>query len=763
VDRAFGGVPYLAVAVALATPVGAQTAAGQPQPSNPPIGAAEPATPPASGLGDIVVTAQRRSESAQKAALSIVAVSGDALRAAGVNNIDALARQTAGIEIQPSGGPYTTFTVRSVSNLSGNAFSDPSIAVNISGVYLATPTTFRGLFYDLDRVELLKGPQGTLYGRNATGGAINIIPNRPSFRLSADLAVDVGNYDHFDATGAINLPASDSVAFRLAGQHAHHSGYLSLGTNDEDVNAVRGSALFKPAPSLSILLSADWAHEGGKGPGATLRKACSTLGRPGVSCFVADPYTDVGDLPQFYTSVGIAPQSRNPYLDNIYYGFGANLDWTTSLGTVSLVGGYRKSDIDFNSTATSWQIKERQRPTQRSVEARLASPAGQRFGYVLGAYYLDTTMHATAISESALGGNYSQSFTNLSGWTGALFSQLSFAVTRGFRLVGGARYTYEKKNSNSYRYRVLVRGPDPVIPDPPTSPPALTVIGSRDWNKVNWKAGFEFDAGPRSLVYANASTGFKAGGFYYGPPGFTTYEPENVVSYVVGSKNRFFDNRLQFNVEGFYLTYKNQQVSFVKLVNGFSTLVTENAAKSHAYGFDLDSQLLVTPTTRLGFQAQYLHSRYDDFTYLTLGAPSAARSTCIVGVGTPPNASVNCSGQPTLRSPTWTLVGSLQQAVPLGGGGRLVGTLNVRYEDRYQTDASYLPEAIANATTRLDLTFGYEAPDGAWSLKAYVDNVTDATSITATTQSTSYAANQAFGVRLLPPRTFGVRGQVRFR
>jgi iron complex outermembrane receptor protein len=755
VDRSIIGASLLASAVLVAAPAFAQTASGS-------AAAAGQGAAPEQGLADIVVTAQRRTESAQKAALSIVAVSGDALRAAGVNNIDALARQTAGIEIQPSGGPYTTFTVRSVSNLSGNAFSDPSIAVNINGVYLATPTTFRGLFYDLDRVELLKGPQGTLYGRNATGGAINLIPNRPTFRLGAELAAEGGNYSHLDATAAINLPASDTVAFRIAGQHAHHSGYLSLGTNDEDVNAVRGSALFKPSEDLSIMLSADYAHEGGKGPGATLRKACSTLGRPGVSCFVADPYTDVADLPQFYTSVGIAPQSRHPFLDNVYYGFGLNLDWTTAVGTVSLVGGYRKSDIDFSSTATSWQIKERQHPTQKSIEARLASPSGERFGYVIGAYYLDTTMHANAISESATGGNYSDSFTNLSGWTGALFSQLSYGLTSSLRAVGGVRYTYEKKNSNSFRYRVLVRGPDPIIPDPPLVPPSLSVIGSRDWNKVNWKAGFEFDAGPRSLIYANASTGFKAGGFYYGPPGFTTYEPENVVSYVVGSKNRFFDNRLQLNVEGFYLDYKNQQVSFVKLVNGFSTLVTENAAKSHAYGFDLDSVLLVTPTTRLSFQAQYLRSRYDNFVYLTLGPPAAARTTCVVSAGTPPNGAVDCSGQPTLRSPTWTLVGSVEQGLPLGNGGRLVGGANVRYEGRYQTDASYLPEAIANASTRLNLTFGYEAPDGVWSLKAYVDNVTDATSITATTQSTSYAANQAFGVRLLPPRTYGVRGQVKF-
>jgi len=258
------------------------------------------------------------------------------------------------------------------------------------------------------------------------------------------------------------------------------------------------------------------------------------------------------------------------------------------------------------------------------------------------------------------------------------------------------------------------------------------------------------------------STGFKAGGFYYGPPGFTTYEPEEVTSYVVGSKNRFLDNRLQLNVELFYLEYSNQQVSFVKLVSGSPTLVTENAARSHAYGVDLDSQFLVKPTTRLSFQAQYLRSKYDDFTYLTLGAPAAARTTCTVSAGSPPNSAVDCSGQTTLRSPRWTLVGNIEQTVPLANGSRIVGDVNVRYEDDYQTDVSYLPEALANATARINLSLGYETADSILSVRAYVDNVTDVTSITATTMSTSYPVNQAFGVRLLPPRTYGVRAQVKF-
>ncbi|RYE00851.1 MAG: TonB-dependent receptor, partial [Sphingomonadales bacterium] len=126
------------------------------------------------GLEEIVVTAQRREENLQRAAVSVTAVSGEALATRGVTTAAALTQVAPALQVSPAAGPYTVFTIRSVSNFGGNAFSDPAIAVNLSGVYLATPTAVQGLFYDLERVEVLKGPQGTLYGRNATGGAINI-------------------------------------------------------------------------------------------------------------------------------------------------------------------------------------------------------------------------------------------------------------------------------------------------------------------------------------------------------------------------------------------------------------------------------------------------------------------------------------------------------------------------------------------------------------------------------------------------------------
>ena len=215
----------------------------------------------------ITVTAQRRTEDVQKAALSITAVSGKDLESRGIDQTEALGTLTAGLEVSTSAGPYAIFSIRSVSALSGNAFSDPAVAVNINGVYLATPTVLHGLYYDLERVEILKGPQGTLYGRNATAGAINIIPARPTFTFGGNASIDIGDYHRFNVGGALNIPLSDTIALRVAGQRLRRDGYMSDGTNDDDGEAVRASLLFAPSGDLSILLTGDYAHQGGEGPG----------------------------------------------------------------------------------------------------------------------------------------------------------------------------------------------------------------------------------------------------------------------------------------------------------------------------------------------------------------------------------------------------------------------------------------------------------------------------------------------------------------
>lgn len=704
-------------------------------------------------LTEVVVTAQRREENIQRAALAITAVSGDAIAQGGVTDVQQLSQLTAGLQVTPSGGPYTTFTVRSVSSLAGNAFSDPAVALNINGVYLATPTVVHGLFYDLDRVEVLKGPQGTLYGRNATAGAVNVISRRPQADFHASLGVDIGDYSRRNVNAMVNVPVTDTVAFRVAGQSINRDGYYSDGTSDDDAQAARGSLLLTPTDALSVLLTADYAHLGGHGPGASVRKACAT-----GTCFVGDPWAGIGNSPTLYTSVGLPPQTKNTYDDSDFYGVAGNLDWDTDLGTVTVIGGYRKSKVRYVTTTTSWQLRERQDPSQYSLETRLASKSGSPLQYVVGAFYLNTQMHALANGENATRRNFSDQHTNLDGWVGAAFSQLTYSLTDTFRATGGLRYTHEEKSSNSMRYTVNTVGPDPVIPNPPVGTPANIVIGSQSWDKVNWKAGVEFDAAPRSLLYANVSTGFKAGGFFYGPPGANTYQPERVLSYVLGSKNRFLDNRLQLNAEAFYLDYKDQQVSFVKLIGVASTFVTENAGASHAQGIEVEAEFLATDSTRLGLQGQYLDSKYDRFSYVT-PAPLPSTTACVQA----PSAGqfvIDCSGRRTPRSGEWTALANVEQTIHLSNGARLVGEADARYESGFEGDVNYIPQTRTYPTTRYDLSLSYLAANDRLAVKAYVDNVSDEKTISTITLSNAYAVNGIVAAPLQPPRTYGVRATV---
>lgn len=715
------------------------------------------------GLEEIIVTAQRRTEDVQKAALAITAVSGDELRERGISQTEQLATLSASLHVNTSAGPYATFAVRSVSSLSGNAFADPAVAVNINGVYMATPTVLHGLYYDLERVEILKGPQGTLYGRNATAGAINIIPKRPEFENGGNLYGEVGNLDRFNVGGAVNLALSDQAAFRLAGQRVRRDGYMSDGASDDKGEALRASFLFEPTPELSILLSGDYAHIGGRGPGATIRKECGYVGvSGGGACFVDDPYTGIADLATQYTSVGQAPPTQNQFIDGDYYGAGLNIDWNTGIGTVSFVGGYRESENAYVGTGTSWQLREMQKPKQLSAELRLASDGDGPLQYIFGLYYLDTETDARAQSENLSRLLFSDSFTHVEGWTWAAFSQLTYSLTDALRITGGIRYTYEEKSTDSARYTLAgLTGPDPVIPPGPTGAPAIVLVDERDWNRVNWKAGVEFDAGDASLIYANVSTGFKAGGFYYGPLDAHSYEPEKVTAYALGTKNRFFDNRLQLNAEAFYLDYVDQQVSFVKLIPPSAVLVTENAGKSHAYGVEVETDFLPAPETRLGLQLQYLNAEYDRFQYETIAPPSAT-STCSVS---PPAAgvfSVDCSGNTPARTAKWTAIGSFEQGFPLDNGGRLIADGRVRYQSGFDADTAYQVETKTYDTARVDLGFGYTAPDGAYTLRAFVNNLTDAVTIANATVNTAYNVNHIVGVNLLAPRTWGVQASVNF-
>jgi len=697
-------------------------------------------------LEEIVVTAQRREESLQRAAVSVTAVSGSALATRGVTTAAELTQVAPALQVSPAAGPYTVFTIRSVSNFGGNAFSDPAIAVNLSGVYLATPTAVQGLFYDLERVEVLKGPQGTLYGRNATGGAINILPQRARIGdPGALINLEVGNYARMAASGAVNIPLGERNAVRAAFQILHRNGFFSDGTEDEEGQAARLSYRFEPSSAVTIDIVGDYTHQGGRGGGATVRKRCGT-----DTCFVSDPWTGLSDQDAAYAP--LAPQSDRQFIDSDYYGLLANIDVKTDLGTLTLIPAYRKSNIRYNSTQAGFQILEEQHPDQLSMEARFASPAGDRFGWLIGGYYLHTSASARSNTESAAARTYSDQLINTSGKTAAGFGQLTFAITPAFRVTGGLRYTWERKTSDSERYTVRnVPGPDPVIPVVPVGATAFVVDRSLTFEAVTWRAGVEFDAGPRSLIYANVGTGFKAGGFFLGPPGANSYAPEKVTAYTIGSKNRFFDNRLQLNVEAFLLDYRDQQLGYVKLIPPAVVLVTENIGQVRTKGVEAEAELLVTDTTRVGLQVQWLDARVNELIYNTIATPAATSQCRITGT------IVDCSGLRALRSPEWVFAASLEQSFPLPSGDRIIANLFSRYEGQRELDISYIPETRAGSSTRTDAVLTYRFKAQGVSVSAYVNNIENKVVISNATPNPSYSANGVVAATLRAPRTFGIR------
>lgn len=220
-----------------------------------PTPAPSPAADAPVGLLDIVVTAQRRTENLQKAAIAATAVSGDVLASAGVTKVTELTSLVPALQIVPAAGAYPLFYLRGVGNFAANALSDAAVAFNVDNVYIGRPSSTTGFFYDVDRVEVLNGPQGTLYGRNATGGAINVITHKPDLGvLGGSVSAEYGNYNALRIDGAVNLPLGDTAALRFAATHVRHDGYMKDGTDDQNDIGGRVSLRWDPTENLTRII-----------------------------------------------------------------------------------------------------------------------------------------------------------------------------------------------------------------------------------------------------------------------------------------------------------------------------------------------------------------------------------------------------------------------------------------------------------------------------------------------------------------------------
>lgn len=736
-------------------------------------GASNPTSQADDGLAEIVVTAQRREESLQRAAIAVSAISGDAITDRGVTNADQLSKIVPALVIQPTGGSNVSIYVRGVGATGTGPNNENAIAFAVDGVFMGRPGGTVGNFFDLERVEVLKGPQGTLYGRNSTGGAINLITRKPKLgEIGGNVLFEVGNYNAIKAQAAFSVPLGDTLALRVAGQVVSRDGYLSDGYDDEIGQAIRANLLFQPDDRLSVLLSGSYYNQGGKGVGNVLLPDATVPLAPPTSKRIggADPASRAVMQARFPGQYpGLYLPSDDGYLKGEFWGVSAEVNYDLGFATLTAIPAYRHSTPAYVSYRPGFYNDQMNVDAQFSGELRLASLAGQRFGYVAGLYYFDQDQDASTLNKQSAT-NQAQVLFDISTKSWAAFGQASYSISDSLRVIAGARYTKERKILHA-----LLRSPTNANPNPPYAP----IDGSTTFGKVTWKAGVEFDAGPRSLIYANVATGFKAGGlgqYSATRPDLNAFNPETLTAYTIGSKNRLFGNRVQANIEAFYWQYKDQQLPvIVPRIEDPSSVGQRvlNVGKARFYGVDAEFQVAVGHDGTFNFNVQYLNSKYTSFRYDVaqpgpVGAPRTACATTQIATVPVRQFTIDCSGKPAVNAPEWSLTGGYRHEFPLSEDLNLIASVNSQFQSSRFLSAEYTPGTLQKSYVSSDASLTLEGDGGAWSLTAWVNNIENTVIRNQVFQRTVQGTvtpsgpDVVFYTGLRAPRTYGLRFGAKF-
>ncbi len=527
-------------------------------------GAADAGSAPAGAqagdrLEEVVVTAQRRTENLQKVSIAIATVSGEDIDRQSLNQADEVLKNVPGVVVQGAARGLV-IAIRGLGSDLPPGVGESAVSTNFDGVYNYRAESGLLGYYDLDRVEILRGPQGTLYGRNATGGVVNVQSRNPGRDFGGNVSLEGGNYSLYRVAGAVNAPLGADWAVRASGVSINRKGYSNNGGNDAVGAGGRLKALYKPSEDFSLLLSGEYTHLGGEG----------NSGTPAANFLAGQPYTNA------YSSA--------IFQDYRAYKFSAQLDATAGPGTVTFIPSYQHgAGVVGGDMGMGLEIgKDPIAAVQKSAELRYASLPSSPVTWVAGVYYysLDTGV------DMGQGASYDHTKSS------AVFGQVSFPVAEGTRVLLGAREAQDKK------------GYENVTLNPP--------VNSSTSSAFDWKAGVEHDVSATSMAYATLASGHRPGGFNSFPGAGASFEQESLKSLELGSKNRFLDNRLQVNGDVFYYDYKNYQASdfFFPAGSPFPQLFIYNTGKVKNYGAELDVVAAPSKDDRLNAGVTYLHSRY---------------------------------------------------------------------------------------------------------------------------------------------------------
>lgn len=703
---------------------------------------------------DIIVTAQKRSESVQDIPAAVTALSGDTLVASSVSGLEGLQRLVPNLNIGNSTG-VARIALRGIGLENISTGAEGSVAFHTNGVFISRSAAALSSFYDVERVEVLRGPQGTLYGRNATGGAINVISRSPTDDLSGYLRLTVGNYDTIVTEGAMSGALVEGVVLaRLAFRTTDHDGYgRNVVTGRSIDNARQRSARLtlelRPTEDLKVVLMGDYHRENDRNYGYHY------IG-PGAEDTAGNPVPPLGIL-----LGGVAASNREDYASerdprNRRTFWGVSGEVTAELGAATLrsLTAYRKSKylllVDADSTNLPLVPIDQQEDAEQFSEEIQLSGSGERIDWLIGAFYFYERNFGSQIaplSDAILGapppgtimqGYFGGGVTKTNAVAG--FGQATYKVTDQLNITLGARYSWEKKSVDESIMLDFARPYDPANPIIPLA----SQRDSATFKSFTPRLGVDFQPNEDILLYASYSKGFKSGTYNLGAVQ-QPVRPEKVDAYEIGLKTTFAERAVRANLSAFYYDYTDLQVGKVTA----QVLALENAATATIYG--LEAELRVRPAAALQLDGNiaWLHATFDSYVSADPARPAGDGQTMLGGV-----PAFNLAGNRLSQAPRWSASGGAEYQIALGSGtvtlrGELTWTDRVYFSPFNRVEVSQGAKTKANAF----LTFASE--DERWSASAFIRNIGGKRTIQNALVATPLAGSP-INASLDEPRLYGV-------
>ncbi|MDX3899130.1 MAG: TonB-dependent receptor [Sphingobium sp.] len=730
------------------------------------------------GLQDIVVTAQKRAENLQNVPISVTAVGGSTVQNLQITTLQGLYGKVPNIQLNNfSNTPNSAvITIRGIGVIEPDPYAGNTVSIVIDGVPQYFSMGALVDLYDVERIEILRGPQGTLFGANTTGGVVNIVTNQPSGTFGGKVETTYGNWKRFDIKGALDFPiVGDLLAGKVTVAHTQRDGYVTNAVDGSDmgsrnVTIYRGALKFTPSADFDATLGGEYvrARNGapivvnGAYPGEALYLASGTDGMyagpcqsPSSRCKAPDKYRSArnADIPD--------DSDMNSYKVNL----AAN--WrNTALGDLTSITAYKSFNLleytdQDGATASFFPARRYTKGRQFSQELRSAFDLADNINVVTGLFYLDTHyMHDQGNKLNfAAPGLFNRNLQDQDNHSVSGFAQAYYHPTDRLQVQGGIRYSYEKTS-------MLASSVTSISPTGATDffGTGTNLISSvsparatKSWRNVGWKLGADYEIADRTMIYASWARGFKSGGFVGRigiPQDLGPFDPEKIDTFEGGIKADLLDRKVRLNLSAFYTNYRDMQIAqiyFTEIggvpVQGNTIL---NAGSAHIKGFEFEATALPMAGLTLTGSLAYLNAKYADFPYT---------DPLTISPANPEGVETNLKGARLQNSPRWSATAAINYTLPLGDRGKAVFNLSYSYvAEKYFTAVLNTPRTTIQPTHLADGNVDFYPFNDKFSIGLWGRNLFDKRYLVSCYDSPGLTGFCGYA----PPREYGVTSKISF-